>query len=65
MRYFQAIFGNDVIVDPSVFTHTAKRSEQSIAAAEPWALLALGLLLVLLLAGNERWNSRLATGVAA
>jgi len=65
IRYFQAIFGNDVMVDPSVFTHTAKRHEQSIAAAEPWGLLALGLVLVLLLAGNERWNSRLALGAAA
>jgi len=65
IRYFQAIFGDNVMVDPSVFTHTAKRHERSIAAAEPWALLALGLVLVLLLAGNERWNSRLAMGAAA
>jgi hypothetical protein len=65
IRYFGAIFGNNVFVDPSVFTHTAKRHEQSIAAAEPWALLALGFVLVLLLAGNERWNSRLAMGATA
>jgi hypothetical protein len=65
LGYFSAIFGKNVFVDPSVFTHTARRHEQSIAAAEPWALLALGLLLVVLLAGNERWNSRLAMGAAA
>jgi predicted phage tail protein len=65
LGYFAAIFGKDVFVDPSVFTHTARRHEQSIAAAEPWALLALGFALVLLLAGNERWNSRLAMGAAA
>jgi hypothetical protein len=65
LSYFAAIFGKNVFVDPSVFTHTARRHEQSIAAAEPWALLALGVLLVLLLAGNERWNSRLAMGAAA
>ena len=61
-RYFAAIFGDNVFVDPSVFTHTAKRHAQAIAAAQPWGLLALGILLVLLLAGNERWNSRLSIG---
>ena len=65
VRYFAAIFGDNVFVDPSVFTHTAKRHAQSIAAAQPWALLLLGGLLVLLLAGNERWNSRLAIGAPA
>ena len=65
VRYFAAIFGDHVFVDPSVFTHTAKRHAQSIAAAQPWALLLLGGLLVLLLAGNERWNSRLAIGAPA
>jgi hypothetical protein len=42
-----------------VFTHTAKRHAESIAAPAPWALLLLGALLIVLLAGNERWNSRL------
>ncbi len=65
VRLFGATFGENVFVDPSVFTHTAKRHEQAIAAAEPWALLALGLVLVLLLVGNERWNGRLAVGAAA
>jgi hypothetical protein len=65
LAYFSAIFGSNVFVDPSVFTHTARRHEQAIAAAEPWALLALGILLVLLLAGNERWNSRLAMEATA
>jgi hypothetical protein len=65
LRYFAALFGSNVFVDPSVFTHTAKRHEQSITVAQPWALLALGVALVLLLAGNERWNSRLAMGAAA
>jgi hypothetical protein len=39
--------------------HTAKRSVQAVAATEPWLLLALGTLLVVLLAANERWNARL------
>jgi hypothetical protein len=65
IRYFGAVFGNNVFVDPSVFTHTAKRQAQAVAAAQPWALLAVGLLLVLLLAGNERWNGRLTIGAPA
>ena len=65
LRYFAAYFGDNAFVDPSVFTHTAKRHPQAIAAAEPWALLALGVLLVLLLAGNERWNARLSVGATA
>jgi hypothetical protein len=32
---------------------------QPVTAAAPWGLLGLGIVLVLLLAGNERWNSRL------
>ena len=59
IQYFKALFGQDAVVDPSVFTHTAKRHAQSIAAPAPWAVLLLGALLVLLLAGNERWNGRL------
>lgn len=65
LRYFAAIFGDNAFVDPSVFTHTATRHAETVAAAQPWALLALGVLLMLLLAGNERWNGRLAIGVRA
>jgi hypothetical protein len=59
VRLFSALFGDNAFVDPSVFTHTAKRQAASIAAPNPWALLLLGGLLVLLLSGNERWNARL------
>jgi hypothetical protein len=59
-QYFAAIFGDNAFVSPSVFTHTARRHEQSIAAATPWGLVVLGVVLVLLLAGNERWNGRLS-----
>jgi hypothetical protein len=65
LRLFAALFGENAFVDPSVFTHTAKRHAASIAAPAPWALLLLGGLLVLLLAGNERWNGRLAVRAAA
>ncbi len=64
LRLFSSLFGQNVFVSPSVFTHTATRHEQAVAAAAPWGLLALGLLLVLLLAGNERVNARLAVGGA-
>jgi hypothetical protein len=64
-RLFATLFGEKAFVSPSVFTHTAKRREQAVAAAPPWGLLALGVLLVLLLAGNERVNTRLAVGEAA
>jgi hypothetical protein len=63
-RYFAGLFGNDIFVSPNAFTHTAHHRVQSIAATEPWALIALGVVLVLLLAGNERWNARLAVEAA-
>jgi len=59
-RLFAALFGDKAFVDPSVFTHTAKRHAAAVAAPQPWLLILLGLLLVGLLAGNERFNGRLA-----
>ena len=64
-RYFAAIFGQDAFVDPSAFTSRSGHRTQPVAAVTPWALLALGVVLVLLLAGNERFNTRLDLGVAA
>jgi len=63
--YFGALFGTDSFVDPKVFRHKAKEHVQPVAAAGPWALIGVGALLVLLLAGNERWNTRLAVEAAA
>jgi hypothetical protein len=60
-RLFAALFGDNVFVDPKVFTHTATRRTASIAAPAPWALIGLGLVLVGLLGANERWNARLET----
>ena len=65
VRFFATLFGADAFVDPHVFTHTAKRHEASIASGAPWLLLGLGIVFVLLLAGNERWNGRLAVGAPA
>lgn len=59
-RYFAALFGQNAFVNPSAFRHNAHNHVQPVTAAAPWALLGLGILLVLLLAGNERWNTRLA-----
>jgi hypothetical protein len=64
-RYMAALFGKSAFVDPSVFVHRAHRHVQSVAVGAPWALLGLGIVLVVLLAGNERWNGRFATAGAA
>lgn len=62
-NYFAGLFGQDAFVNPKAFTHRATEHVQPIAAAVPWGLLALGGALVLLLFGNERWNTRLAVEV--
>jgi hypothetical protein len=62
---FAALFGDKAFVDPSVFTHTAKRHAAAVAAPQPWMLLLLGLVLVGLLAGNERFNGKLTARDAA
>jgi len=64
-HFFATLFGDRAFVSPAAFTHTATQHQEPIAASAPWALLALGLLLVLLLAGNERLNGRLAIGAPA
>jgi hypothetical protein len=63
-RTFAAMFGEDSFVQPRAFTHRAGSHVQAVAAALPWGLLGLGIVLVLLLAGNERLNARLRVGAA-
>ena len=62
---FAGLFGANAFVDPSVFTHKSGHEAQSVAADSAWALLGLGLLLVVLLALNERVNARLEIGAVA
>ena len=62
---FANLFGPNVFVSPRAFTQTPKQRVEPIAAASPWALLAVGLVLVGLLAANERLNSRLVPESAA
>jgi hypothetical protein len=59
VQVFTRLFGASSFVGPEAFKKTTKRRVQPIAAPSPWALLAVGLVLVGLLAANERLNSRL------
>lgn len=59
VQLFTRLFGPGAFVGPEAFKKTSKRHVQPIAASSPWALLAVGLVLVGLLAANERLNSRL------
>jgi hypothetical protein len=56
---FIRLFGPGALVPPQAFEQAAKQRVQPIAASSPWALLAVGLILVGLLGANERFNSRL------
>ncbi len=59
VELFARLFGTGVFVRPQAFKKTSKQRVQPIAASSPWPLLTVGLVLVGLLAANERLNSRL------
>jgi hypothetical protein len=65
VRLFAGLFGQGSFVGPQAFKQTSKRRVEPIAAASPWALIAVGVVLVGLLAANERLNSRLVPESAA
>jgi hypothetical protein len=65
VQLFARLFGPNAFVGPEAFKKTSKRRVQPISASSPWALLAVGLVLVGLLAANERLNSRLVPESAA
>jgi hypothetical protein len=58
-RYMAALFGSHAFLSPRLFVHRARHHVQSVTADPPLGLIALGLVLVFLLAANERWNGRL------
>ena len=58
VQLFVRLFGRGAFVGPQAFRRTSKQRVEPIAASSPWALLAVGLVLVGLLAANERLNSR-------
>jgi hypothetical protein len=59
VQIFAGLFGQNAFVPSEAFEKGSKRRVDPIAASSPWALLAVGLVLVGLLAANERLNSRL------
>ncbi len=59
LRIFSSLFGSDAFISPSTFKSTSTSQAQPIAVAWPWALLAVGVALVALLAANELFNTRL------
>lgn len=59
VQLFAGLFGPRALVGPQAFKTPSQLRTQPVTASPPWALLAVGLLLVGLLAANERLNSRL------
>jgi von Willebrand factor type A domain len=59
IEMFAGLFGPNALVGPDAFRRPSKLSAQPVTASSPWALLAVGLVLVGLLAANEHLNSRL------
>jgi hypothetical protein len=59
VRIFTSLFGSQAFIPASAFKSSATRQVQPIAASWPWALIAVGLILVVLLAANEQFNTRL------
>ncbi|MGH3050413.1 MAG: vWA domain-containing protein, partial [Gaiellaceae bacterium] len=64
IQIFRSLFGAGAFVDPHAFTHRGGTQVQPVAATPAWALIGLGVLLVLLLAANERLNARVEIGAA-
>jgi hypothetical protein len=65
VRIFATLFGWNVFVSPSAYKRTATEQVQPIATSWPWALLGVGALLVVLLAANELFNTRLRPEAAS
>ena len=59
VKIFSDLFGSNAFIQPSAFKTSSTREVQPIAASWPWALIAVGLALIVLLAANEAFNTRL------
>ena len=59
VEIFSHLFGAGVFVGTSAFRKASKQRVEPIVAPSPWALIAVGLVFVGLLAANERLNARL------
>ncbi|MFZ0342787.1 MAG: vWA domain-containing protein [Gaiellaceae bacterium] len=59
VQLFAGLFGASALVGPQAFRTPSKLRAEPLTASSPWALLAVGVVLVGLLAANERLNSRL------
>lgn len=64
LAIFASLFGSSAFISPSAFKTTSTHQIQPIAASWPWALIAVGVALVALLAANELFNTRLRPEVA-
>ena len=64
LRIFRSLFGADAFVSASAFSSTSPGKLQPLAVTWPWALIAIGVALVTLLALNELYNTRLRPDVA-
>ena len=65
VEIFSHLFGAGVFVGTSAFRKASKQRVEPIVAPSPWALIAVGLVFVGLLAANERLNARLVPESAA
>jgi hypothetical protein len=59
LRIFTSLFGKNAFVSASAFSSTSTRELDPLAVTWPWALIAIGVGLVSLLAVNELFNTRL------
>jgi hypothetical protein len=55
---FARLFGDNAFISTQAFRTASKHRVLPILGSSPWALLAVGFVLVALLAANERYNSR-------
>jgi hypothetical protein len=65
VQIFIHLFGSGSFVGAKAFTKASQQKVEPIVASSPWALIAVGLVLIGLLAANERLNSRLVPEAAA